>query len=177
MTVALHVPTRRSTQDERIEIEEFLAYEALLADESRYSEWEALLDDDMVYWVPTREGAQHLPGEKISIIFDNRTRLATRVRQLNTGKRHSQVPASPMVRVLSNFHIEVGGDEDGREVFTVRCSQILYEYRIQSTRELVTWPARVEYRLRRNGGELRIHYKAVFLAAASDALPGLPFLI
>ena len=53
---------------ERREIEAFIAREALFADESRYSEWEALVDDDMVYWVPTLEGAQFEPGKKIAII-------------------------------------------------------------------------------------------------------------
>lgn len=161
-----------STQ-ERLEIEEFLANEARLADESRYSEWEALVDDDMVYWVPTSEGAQHPPGEKIAIIFDNRARVATRIRQLNTGKRHSQVPASPLVRSLTNFHME----STGENTYSVRCSQILYEYRIQSTRELFTWPARVEYRLRRHPEGLKIYFKGVYLISASDALPGLPFII
>lgn len=159
--------------EERFDIEEFLAREARAADESRYSDWEALVDDDMVYWVPTADGARFPPGEKISIIYDNRTRLATRIRQLNTGKRHSQVPASPMVRTLANFHIEPTGDDS----YCVRCSQVLYEYRIQSTREMFTWPARVEYRLRRHPDGLRMYFKGVFLVSASDALPGLPFII
>lgn len=158
---------------ERLEIEEFLALEARLADESRYSDWEALLDHDMVYWVPTAESAALPPGEKISIIFDNRQRVATRIRQLNTGKRHSQVPASPMVRTLTNFQIEA----TGTDTYTVFCAQILFEFRIQSTRELATWPARVEYRLRRHADGLKICFKGVYLISASDALPGLPFII
>ncbi|MGX7927216.1 aromatic-ring-hydroxylating dioxygenase subunit beta [Tsuneonella sp. HG094] len=158
---------------DRREIANFIALEAMLADESRYSEWEALVDDDMVYWVPTLEGAKHPPGKKIAIIYDNRSRVATRIRQLNTGKRHSQVPASPMVRVQSNFHIETLGDG----VFSVKCSQVLHEYRIQSTRELYTWPGRVEYRLRRGSEGMKMFFKAVYLVTAADALPGLPFLI
>lgn len=159
--------------EERLEIEDFLALEARLADESRYSDWEALVDEDMTYWVPTAEGAALPPGEKISIIFDNRARVATRIRQLNTGKRHSQVPASPMVRSQTNFLIEA----TGADTYTVFCSQILYEYRIQSTREVVAWPARVEYRLRRHLNGLKMYFKGVYLVSASDALPGLPFII
>lgn len=159
--------------EERLEIEEFLALEARFADDSRYSDWEALVDDDMVYWVPTAESAILPPGEKISIIFDNRQRVATRIRQLNTGKRHSQVPASPMVRTQTNFQIEA----TGTDTYTVFCAQILYEYRIQSTRELATWPARVEYRLRRHADGLKMYFKGVYLISASDALPALPFII
>jgi len=172
VTVSVQERTWLSEAD-RLQIEAFIAREAMLADESRYSEWEALVDDDMVYWVPTLEGAKHPIGTKIAIIFDNRSRVATRIRQLNTGKRHSQVPASPMVRLQSNFHIEPLSDG----AFSVKCSQVLHEYRIQSTRELYTWPARVEYRLRRGPDGLKMFYKAVFLVAAADALPGLPFLI
>lgn len=159
--------------EERLEIAEFLALEARFADDSRYSDWEALVDDDMVYWVPTAEGAILPPGDKISIIFDNRQRVATRMRQLNTGKRHSQVPASPMVRTQTNILIE----STGSDTYTVFCAQILYEYRIQSTREMVTWPARVEYRLRRHADGLKMYFKGVYLISASDALPALPFII
>ena len=43
------------TIEERMQVEEFLFKEARLADESRYSDWEALVDDDMHYWVPIEE--------------------------------------------------------------------------------------------------------------------------
>ena len=33
-------------------VEAFLYKESRLADESRYDEWEALWEDDAVYWVP-----------------------------------------------------------------------------------------------------------------------------
>jgi len=35
---------------------DFLYLEARLADESRYLDWEALVEDDMIYWVPRGEG-------------------------------------------------------------------------------------------------------------------------
>ena len=37
-------------------ISAFLFREARLADESRYAEWESLVEDDMLYWVPRGEG-------------------------------------------------------------------------------------------------------------------------
>ena len=33
-------------------VEAFLYTEARLADEARYAEWEALWEDDAIYWVP-----------------------------------------------------------------------------------------------------------------------------
>lgn len=75
------------------EVTDFVYREARLADESRYADWEALWADDAVYWVPRAEG--HDPNTHVSHIYDNRTRIATRVRQLLTGYRYSQEPASP----------------------------------------------------------------------------------
>ena len=66
--------------EDRLEVEAFLFKEARLADESRYSEWEALVDDDMHYWVPLQE-SQEPDSDQVSILNDNRTRLATRIRQ------------------------------------------------------------------------------------------------
>jgi 3-phenylpropionate/cinnamic acid dioxygenase small subunit len=164
----------RLSLQERLEIEEFLSQEARLADQSLYSEWESLVDDDMVYWVPTLEGAQYPPGKRASIIYDNRSRLATRIRQLNTGVRHAQVPASPMARLLTNFEIE-RLETEGE--YRVRCKMVIYENRIQSTNDVYPWAANVEYRLRRGADSFKMFYKAVFLVNANQPVPGLSFII
>jgi hypothetical protein len=70
----------------------FIYHEARLADEARYSEWEALWDDRATYWVPMAPDAD--PETQVSYINDNRTRIRSRVAQLNTGVRHSQTPPS-----------------------------------------------------------------------------------
>jgi benzoate/toluate 1,2-dioxygenase beta subunit len=62
------------------EVEQFVYLEARLADELRYDEWESLWTDDAVYWVPS--GADDIdPNTQMSIIFDNRSRIGTRIRQ------------------------------------------------------------------------------------------------
>ena len=88
------------SNDEQRQIEAFLYLEARLADESRYEAWEALVDDDMYYWVPAGDSDQE-GGLRVSVTADNRQRLATRIAQLKTGMRHSQLPVSPMRRVVS----------------------------------------------------------------------------
>ena len=40
------------TVDRLRDVEQFLFYEARLADEHRYEEWERLWTDDALYWVP-----------------------------------------------------------------------------------------------------------------------------
>ena len=71
---------------------EFLYREARLADESRYAEWLALWTDDGVYWVPATTEPDVDPEARISHIYDNRNRIATRVKLLQTGHRPSQLP-------------------------------------------------------------------------------------
>jgi 3-phenylpropionate/cinnamic acid dioxygenase small subunit len=156
---------------ERRQIEDFLYTEARLADESRYSEWEALVDDDMFYWVPRGEGGNH--DSEVSITADSRRRLANRIKQLNTGLRFAQVPPSPMRRLLSNIEVaEIGPGE-----FQVFCNFVLYEMRVQSTNDVQIWPGRIEYKLRRKDGALKMFFKKVMLINSEGAIPALAFII
>jgi 3-phenylpropionate/cinnamic acid dioxygenase small subunit len=158
----------------RREIEDFLYLEARLADESRYDEWEKLVTDDMHYWVP-KGVADYDPAERLSYINDNRARLATRIRQLKTGLRHAQTPASPMRRIVSN--IEVLAADDTAGTYTVASNVVLYELAVQAGAMLRVWPGRVTHRLRRIDGELRMSQKIVELVTSAVAQPNLAFLI
>jgi 3-phenylpropionate/cinnamic acid dioxygenase small subunit len=149
------------------EIEQFLYREARLADEGAYDAWEALWTDDGVYWVPA-EGDD--PDRCVSIIYDNRSRIALRVRQLKTGKRHAQTPPSSVRRLISN--VEVLG-EAGDDVL-VGANFLAVESRPRGT---VMWAGRSEYRLRREAGALRLVRKTVILVDRARALPTMGFLI
>jgi len=156
----------------RREIEDFLFHEAMLADESRYEEWEALVTDDIHYWVPFGAG-DYEPGTRLSFLNDNRTRLATRIRQLVTGVRYSQVPKSPMRRMISNIQVL---DIDGGE-YEVASNFVLYEHAVQATGDIRVWAGRTTHRLRRTDDGLRIAAKKVELVNSTDALPNLSFII
>jgi benzoate/toluate 1,2-dioxygenase beta subunit len=145
-------------------IEQFLYREARLADEHRYTEWEALWTDDGHYWVPA--GDDDDPATRMSIINDNRNRIATRIKQLQTGRRHSQIPRSRLRRVVSNVEIA----EDA----TIGANFVLVESR-ERGKEL--WAGRYTYRLRLVDGELRMAYKKVALVDNELAIPTLSFLI
>mgnify|MGYP005991707117 CR=1 FL=1 len=165
MTTQVGETTRR-------EIEDFLFHEAMLADESRYEEWEALVTDDIHYWVPSGDG-DYEPGTRMSFLNDNRTRLATRIRQLETGVRYSQVPKSPMRRMISNIQV-LDGDGDEYEVAS---NFVLYEHAVQATGEIRVWAGRTTHRLRRTDDGLRIAAKKVELVNSTEALPNLSFII
>ena len=82
----------------------FIYKEARFQDEHRYEAWEALWTDDGVYWVPAN-GDDIDPEKQMSIIYDNRSRISLRIKQLLTGKRHTQTPQSRLRRLVSNIEL------------------------------------------------------------------------
>ncbi|MGH7488191.1 MAG: aromatic-ring-hydroxylating dioxygenase subunit beta, partial [bacterium] len=113
------------------------------------------------------------PEHHISHIYDNRARIDTRAKLLQTGHRYSQEPASLMRRLLSNIEVEMG--EDGELI--VESNFILGELSIQAKHEMHWWVGRTTHRLRRVDGELRMSRKKVVLINAAEPLPNLAFLI
>jgi 3-phenylpropionate/cinnamic acid dioxygenase small subunit len=154
-------------------VTDFLHREARLADEARYAEWLALWTDDGVYWVPATTDPGADPERHLSHIYDNRARLETRVKLLQTGVRHSQEPASLMRRLISNIEISPAGDDE----LEAESNFILAELAIQAKHELHWWAGRARHRLRRVDGTLRMSRKTVVLVNAAEPLPNLAFLI
>jgi 3-phenylpropionate/cinnamic acid dioxygenase small subunit len=161
-----------SDQDHRTVVE-FLYREARLADEARYAEWLALWTEEAVYWVPASTDPEADPDTRISHIYDNRARLETRVKLLQTGHRYSQEPASLMRRLISNVEVEEG--QDGQLV--AGSNFILAELSVQAKAEMHWWVGRATHHLRRVDGALRMKLKKVVLINAAEPLPNLSFLI
>ena len=151
----------------------FLHKEARLADEARYADWLALWTEDAVYWVPATTDPGADPDKHLSHIYDNRGRIETRIKLLQTGHRYSQEPASLMRRLISN--IEVAAADDGELV--AESNFALAELAIQAKREMHWWVGRTTHRLRRVDGELKMCRKKVVLVNAAEPLPNLSFLI
>jgi benzoate/toluate 1,2-dioxygenase subunit beta len=150
-------------------VEQFLYREARLCDEHRFTEWESLWADDAVYWVPAN-GDDNDPTRHVSVLFDNRARIATRIRQLESGKRHAQSPPSRLARLVSN--VEVVAD-DGAEL-TVASVFTIHESRLRGT---TVWAGRNEHVLRRSDDGLRMVRKTVRLVDNDRPIPTLAFLI
>ena len=106
----------------------------------------------------------------MSIIYDNRSRIALRIRQFHTGKRYSQSPASRLRRVVSNIEIL---DRSG-DALTVGANMLLFE---TSRRGNVHWGARNTYVLRRTAAGWRMARKTVSLVDNETALPTMAFLV
>lgn len=168
MTVSQAPQIEQVSTDIEPDLVAFIYREARLADESRYSEWEALWDDEeAIYWVPVDPTKS--PEEHVSYIYDNRRRIRSRIAQLNSGFRHAQTPPSVMRRQVTNLEI-VGRDE--RSV-TVGSNFALFEHR----HDLKIWAGRYEHRIRTDGAELRLLAKHVYLVNARGPIPTLAFLI
>ena len=159
---------------DRTAVEQFLYREARFADESDYDAWEALWTDDALYWVPVG-GAGGDPQREMSLIYDNRARISTRLKQLRTGKRYAQAPPSHLRRLISN--IEFLGSRtipDAETDLEVGANFLAIESRARDTH---LWGGRITYRLRLLDGELRLAYKKVVLVDNDRPLPTLGFLI
>jgi len=157
------------TEPDLRQIEQFLFREARYADEHDYDAWEALWTDDALYWVPAGDDTSD-PVAVVSVVYDNRNRISTRLKQLRTGKRYSQSPPSNLRRVISN--VEVLGTEG--EDTVVAANFVLVESRV---RGMQVWAGRTTYRLRVVDGELKLAYKKVALVNADQPLPTMAFLI
>ena len=156
------------------QVEQFVYREARYADEHDYDAWEALWTDDALYWVPAG-GDLTEPGGQMSVIYDNRNRISTRLKQLRTGKRYAQDPPSNLRRLLSNIEF-LGGRSNpaGGVDLELGANFLAIESRARGTR---LWGGRTTYRLRRDGSGLRLAYKKVVLVDNERPLPTLSFLI
>lgn len=145
-------------------VEAYLFDEARLLDEHRYEEWLALFSDDGSYWLPL-EHDQANPEETVSLIYDDRRALETRVRQLSHPSRHAQTPQSWTNHLIGNVTID---KNEGNEL-RVRSSLQMVEARAGDQRLLAgeCW-----HRLRREGDGFKIVQKRVNLVNCDAAHDG-----
>ncbi|HEX3505132.1 MAG TPA: aromatic-ring-hydroxylating dioxygenase subunit beta [Xanthobacteraceae bacterium] len=106
------------------ECEAFLVHEARLLDEAKFDAWLALFTDDARYWVPS-EPDQESPLTTVSLMYDDRRLLETRIRRLASPRIYSQEPRSRTSRTVNNVTIE----ERGASSVTLRSKFIMVEFR------------------------------------------------
>ena len=149
--------------------EEFLYHEARLLDEQRYEDWLELFTEDATYWLPL-EQAQKDPFETSSLIHDDRTLLALRVKQLRHPRAHARVPLARTVHQVTNVMV---GNDSGAEVLVASALSVI-EFRSEKQR---LYAALVQHRLRRNNGAFRIAHKRVDLVNSEGELDGISILL
>lgn len=147
--------------------EQFLTHEARLLDEARFDEWLGLFTPDAWYWVPI-EPDQKNPHDTVSLIYDDRRLLETRVRRLASPRIYSQEPRSRTSRIVANVTIEET-DPDGSGC-TVRSKFLTLEYRREGQR---SFGGTTFHRLVLLDGQLRICWKRVNLVNCDAPIDGI----
>ena len=109
------------------DIEKFLIREVRLLDECRFEKWKNLFAEDGYYWVPAAPD-QVDPYDCVSIFFDDREVMKTRLSRLDHPKIHSQKPASRTCHFVSN--IDIDKDHHGTSEILVRSNLMMLEYRL-----------------------------------------------
>jgi 3-phenylpropionate/cinnamic acid dioxygenase small subunit len=145
--------------------EQFLVHEARLLDEGRFDDWLELFTPDAWYWVPSRPD-QPDPHETVSLIYDDRRLLETRVRRLASPRMYSQEPRSRTSRIIANVTIE----ESEGAFCTVRSKFVMIEFRRDSQR---LFGGTAFHRLVRSRTTLRIAWKRVNLVNCDAPMDGI----
>ncbi len=145
--------------------EQFLLHEARLLDEGKFDAWLALFTPEAWYWVPS-EPEQADPVETVSLIYDDRRLLETRVRRLASPRMYSQEPRSQTSRIVTNVTIE----ETERTSRTVRSKFMMIEYRRAQQR---LFGGTMLHHLVQAGGRIMIAWKRVNLVNCDAPLDGI----
>lgn len=148
----------------RQDCETFLLHEARLLDEAKFDDWLALFTADAQYWVPS-EPDQKSPYDTVSLMYDDRRLLETRVRRLASPRIYSQEPRSRTSRIVTNVTLEESGSEA-----LVRSKFMMIEFRRNEHR---LFGGTCFHRLVHQDGGLRIKLKRVDLVNCDAPLDGL----
>ena len=146
----------------------FVSLEADLLDHSEYTEWLNLWDESGTYIVPIDPNETDF-ANTLNYAHDDATMRRLRVERLTSGESVSTVPAPRTIRSLSRFRLL--GD-DG-QVVTLRCTQILGEFRKDVLKH---YTADVTFVLKRAGDSFRIQQKVVRLLNSTDALACIAYI-
>ena len=142
------------------ELEDLVHREARLLDQARFDDWLALYADDAYYWVPLRPGQKN-PDEEVSIFYDDRMLMETRVRRLAHAHAHAQTPQSRTVRVLGKVMLDDSDATKGE--YVTSATFMMIEYRQNEQR---VYGGTARHCLRRADDGWRIAWKRIDLVNA-----------
>lgn len=158
----------RSNTQLLAQVTEFIGYEADLLDHKGYQEWLSLWTEEGLYIVPADLKATDYLNT-LNLALDDADMRRMRVARLENGESVSALSVGDTVRMMSRVRILEAGDE----VVIARCAMTLNELRHG---KLVSYPANVEYILRRAGDGLRMEQKVVKLLHADGFLRTVSFI-
>ena len=160
---AVTAPDNRVSALDRSVFETFLYAEARLLDERRFRDWMALFAEDGTYWVPATAD-QDSPFNQVSLFYDDRALMKTRVDRLEHPRIHIQTPPSRTAHLIGNVMLDAADDATGD--YTVSSTVMMVEYRDEQQR---LFAGRQIHRLRRAADGFRIVQKRVNLINCDSA--------
>jgi benzoate/toluate 1,2-dioxygenase beta subunit len=166
--IAARVRTTRLSAQQPPDVhrcEQFLLYEARLLDDGKFDDWLALFTPDAWYWVPS-EPDQANPVDTVSLIYDDRRLLETRVRRLASPRMYSQEPRSRTSRMVGNVTIE----DLEKNSCTARSKFLMIEYRREQQR---IFGGTALHRLVQAHGRIMIAWKRVNLVNCDAPMDGI----
>jgi len=142
-----------------LSLQRFVERECRLLDEQRFEEWLTLYLPEATYWAPA-SSTQTDPDTHVSLFWDDKETMRTRVQRLLHPEIHSQIPASVTVRLVSNFRAISLADRQ-RNVYQVESRFVMVEDRFNSARQL--FAGTFNHLLVQTGKALHILHKRVDL--------------
>lgn len=140
----LPTATGRSTSTAlRLEVEEFLTYDADLLDRWLLMEWLELFTEESRYVVPATDHHEPDLARDLTIVCDDYFLLEQRVASLLTRSAHAEFPHSRTRRLVTNV---VARDEGGEVV--VRANFTVHRFRLEN---VDTYVGSYRHRLVRGG--------------------------
>jgi p-cumate 2,3-dioxygenase subunit beta len=156
----------------RAEIEDLFTLEAELLDAWRLEEWLALLTDDAGYYVPPNDKPDADHRTTLFTIADNNARLKERVRRISDPNCHAENPPSRTRRLIANVRIA------SRAGDTVEAHANFIVHRFRRGEDVRVFVGQYRYKLRREGGALKIaERRAILDAEELGALGAVSFIL
>lgn len=151
----------------RAEIEELLFHEAALLDSWRLDDWLDLLTEDATYFVPPNDRPEAGHRTTLFTIADNNARLRERVKRLKDPNCHAEYPPSRTRRMITNVRVT------GSEGDTIHAAANFVVYRFRRDEKPREFVGHYRYKLKRQGGALKIAERRAILDAEELGVLGL----
>ena len=146
----------------------FLNLEADMLDHREYAQWLDLWTDSGLYIIPVDHNQKDYKNA-LNVAYDDADMRRMRVNRLQSGEAISTQISGYTVRTLSRFRIldEVDG------LLRVRCAYALFENNKNGIR---TFPADVQFKLKRDGDSFKIEEKVVHVMKSDEHLTTISYL-
>jgi p-cumate 2,3-dioxygenase beta subunit len=109
----------------RLQVEDFLYYEASLLDDWKLNDWLALFTEDGQYIVPSTDHPKGNPDDSVCLIGDDIVRLQGRITRLKSRRAYREFPYSRTKRLISNVRIL----EDSIDEVKIEANFLIYRIR------------------------------------------------